>query len=722
MAINSISKTATAAARAKFIEAKELEAWIAVHYNGWQPEELPTEKWSNQWARTGIFSDNDINVKLNLPRWNEIPNLTPCPPVDLNCPNVQSRLQDRAARPWTDDEWWDRQAELALADSQVQPPLHHPQPPVNNVQAPNINVYTITMKGNASRLHQILQCPQLSDHWRRQLQNLGHAMDANGVSWFQPLYPSSVGSVKGGRATFRDTRGKGNTVLTCNEEARAYIYGEFYDEIDISRSHITAVIGCFSLTRAPPPVTMLRYINEQQLLENDIEQELAAARPELETKLNKLRATAAGVANKEQQKLITFAQGWVQKTYQQAKHIFSAAINLSREQRLGWQDKFRDDNCPTIRQLIFDIPTLCSAIPKHPLCVEFARALTEANTTTVRLHSLCLAHLDEHTLGAAAYALTAIGLNTGITINDSLCILRPQVPLFTKEEICSIASQAATLRLGYSPSFKYNPHMQKPEQPLPTLLSVLTALGAAPPPSSTPPGQQAPNAPPNNPPGNTPLTATQLQSQPPQHPQPQQPEDPWRDLAGDATTVATQTANQPPQCALASARNLTRRALLTEQEVTQRFCPSGHISSIDYTGILDELVCNEGEVAAQVFLRGPRAIVLTNDLTHHINCAFCVTQGANGWCTHVVALIKINGSHPTRFRLYDNDSSARLNGTFSSVPPTYFAHHAQRLYITTDQDSPLERRLRSSPTVVGGAGSSSSSPRRDSNLESQVSC
>ena len=157
---------------------------------------------------------------------------------------------------------------------------------------------------------------------------------------------------------------------------------------------------------------MLRYINEQQLLENDIEQELAAARPELETKLNKLRATAAGVANKEQQKLITFAQGWVQKTYKQAKHIFSAAINLSREQRLGWQDKFRDDNCPTIRQLIFDIPTLCSAIPKHPLCVDFARALTEANTTTVRLHSLCLAHLDEHTLGAAAYALTSIILNT----------------------------------------------------------------------------------------------------------------------------------------------------------------------------------------------------------------------------------------------------------------------------------------------------------------------
>ena len=138
---------------------------------------------------------NDIIVELNLPRWNEIPNLTPCPPVDLNCPNVQTRLQDRAARPWTDDEWWDRQAELALADSQVQPPLHHPQPPVNNVQAPNINVYTITMKGNASRLHQILQCPQLSDHWRRHLQNLGHAMDANGVSWFQPLYPSSVGSV-----------------------------------------------------------------------------------------------------------------------------------------------------------------------------------------------------------------------------------------------------------------------------------------------------------------------------------------------------------------------------------------------------------------------------------------------------------------------------------------------------------------------------------------------
>ena len=104
-------------------------------------------------------------------------------------------------------------------------------------------------------------------------------MDASGLSHFKQEYPSSTGGVRGGRATFRDTNGKGNTFLTCHEAARAYVYGAYYDEIDISRSHFTHLMGCWSRTGQPRPTTVLRYISEQEALEKDIERELQAGRP-----------------------------------------------------------------------------------------------------------------------------------------------------------------------------------------------------------------------------------------------------------------------------------------------------------------------------------------------------------------------------------------------------------------------------------------------------------
>eukprot|EP00966_Prymnesium_polylepis_P122748 2837773-Prymnesium_polylepis.1 len=46
-----------------------------------------------------------------------------------------------------------------------------------------------------------------------------------------------------------------------------YIFGDSYDEIDISRSHFTTVLGCHRLTGQPATVTQLRYENEPRQLE-----------------------------------------------------------------------------------------------------------------------------------------------------------------------------------------------------------------------------------------------------------------------------------------------------------------------------------------------------------------------------------------------------------------------------------------------------------------------
>jgi hypothetical protein len=64
----------------------------------------------------------------------------------------------------------------------------------------------------------------------------------------------------GGRTTYRDKCGAGNVLLTCHAEARAYVFGLHWDEIDISRSHVRSVFGCWTLTGRPRPVSLLRYL------------------------------------------------------------------------------------------------------------------------------------------------------------------------------------------------------------------------------------------------------------------------------------------------------------------------------------------------------------------------------------------------------------------------------------------------------------------------------
>ena len=128
-------------------------------------------------------------------------------------------------------------------------------------------VYMFAVRGDAARLSLLLASPTISDHHRRVLRSLHASMDSHDVSRFERHYPSSTPTVRGGRATFRDVHGKGNVLLTCSPVARAFIYGAYYDEIDISRSHFSSLLGCHRLHGHTRPITMTRYADEAAVLE-----------------------------------------------------------------------------------------------------------------------------------------------------------------------------------------------------------------------------------------------------------------------------------------------------------------------------------------------------------------------------------------------------------------------------------------------------------------------
>ena len=64
-----------------------------------------------------------------------------------------------------------------------------------------------------------------------------------------------------------------------------------------------------------------------------------------------------------------------------------------------------------------------TAVPRHPLCTNLAAAHRHAGTLPHRIISICLGHLDDAALTAAAHALRAAHCITGPTINDSLFLL-----------------------------------------------------------------------------------------------------------------------------------------------------------------------------------------------------------------------------------------------------------------------------------------------------------
>ena len=303
------------------------------------------------------------------------------------------------------------------------------------------DTFSFAMRGSVARILSVLDnCHGVPASRLHALRNLYASMDPNGVSLFRRSYPSSAGGIVGGRATYIDTRRKGNTFLSCPPIARTFIYGEYYDEIDMSRSHFTAVLGCYALSHQPAPITMLRYIDEPGALEADIESELSVTRPHFLYRLNLVVMAAAGVPSRDQTRRIDIRRAWLAKTDMKAKHIFAALINAPNP--ASWQEEFL--GCPTICQLVTDIKRMVPSVCHHPLNTDYARALLIAGTDAITLHSLCLANLDEHALCAAAEALRAADIPTGLTINDSLTISRRHSSPLLAHEVGASACPAGS--------------------------------------------------------------------------------------------------------------------------------------------------------------------------------------------------------------------------------------------------------------------------------------
>ena len=339
---------------------------------------------------------------------------------------------------------------------------------------PGTGAYAFVMRGDLDKLDQILSYPGIPPSRLHVFRNLRAAMDSQGVARFERRYPNSAGGITGGRATYYDTRKKGNTFLSCPAIARTFIYGALYDEIDISRSHFSALISCHLLTGDPRPITLLRYRAEAAILEADIEREMCDRRSTFETELALLQQASGGVPNQRQRQLISSREWWIETTRKKAKTIFSTLINIHNPH--VWHHEF--NGCDTFCQTLSDIQRMKPSLLRHPLCVAYVQALTAAGTGSIRLHSLCLAHLDEHALHAARVALQAADVLTGLTVNDSLTIYRPTVGLHSNAQLLRKVTEAAEAHLGYHVAFKYLPHLRDAGTAPPSLQDVVRDAGA----------------------------------------------------------------------------------------------------------------------------------------------------------------------------------------------------------------------------------------------------
>ena len=308
-------------------------------------------------------------------------------------------------------------------------------------------------------------------------------MDPHGVIPLQPTYPNSTGGVTGGRTVYYDTEGKGNIFLSCHEMIRAYVFGDYYDEVDMSRSHISSVLGCWSLTGRPDPTTRTRMLSDQAELEADIALDLSLMRTSLEAELEDCIDAAGANPTPDQAKRVVYARKALSKCHMAPKQVFSAMINCRNPN--SWRVPFPSTTCPTLATCLKDALLMRSSVLLHPLCTPLAQALTAAGTLEYRTISICLGHLDTQALQAARESLTVIDCPTGPTINDSLLIsTRPPTQ---RPSILACITHAASTRLGYPVKFTYLPHLTKPDKPRPDLSSIATALHLAPPSPPSPP-------------------------------------------------------------------------------------------------------------------------------------------------------------------------------------------------------------------------------------------
>ena len=85
------------------------------------------------------------------------------------------------------------------------------------------------------------------------------------------------------------------------------------------------------------------------------------------------------------------------------KHVMSAMINTKNPD--SWRIPF--EAYPTLMQLLDGILTMRPAVLKHPLCVPLASAHLATGTSIPRTISICLGHLDDASLSAAAGELSS---------------------------------------------------------------------------------------------------------------------------------------------------------------------------------------------------------------------------------------------------------------------------------------------------------------------------
>ena len=226
--------------------------------------------------------------------------------------------------------------------------------------------FTVILCGVRPRLVTLLALPNLPRSRFTNLTSLLDSMDPNGVIPLKPTYPNTIGGAVGGRTVYRYTCGKGNVFLTCHEHIRAFVFGPCHDEVDISRSHISSVLGCWNLTGSPHTRTYTRMTSDQAQLESDIQFELTQSRASCCAELDDKRASAGGVPTLAQLKYIAYAQSSLYKCYMQPKQVFSAIINC--RDPLSWRLPFPSSTCPTLIRCLDDALLMRGSVAQHPLC------------------------------------------------------------------------------------------------------------------------------------------------------------------------------------------------------------------------------------------------------------------------------------------------------------------------------------------------------------------
>ena len=421
--------------------------------------------------------------------------------------------------------------------------------------------FTITLRGDISALDCVLDIPHLKLSRVRNLRSLRMSMDSHGVILLQPHHPSSASNVEGGRTTYSDSRDVGNVFLTCHPPTRAFVFGQLWDEIDISRSHINTVFGCWDLTGRPATHSLMRFRSDQPSLERDISAELALALPACENDLHLLLSTTSGVPSRAHHLRIIYGRKAIAKCLMEPKQILSAMINTRNP--YSWRATFHGHTYPVLNRLLSDILTMRASVLSHPLCSAYATALASDGVAEYRRISLCLGHLDDAALMSAAASLRAAGCLTGPTINDSLLILKHS-PL-DPPSILRHAISASSGHVQYPVTFSFLPGLVKPDAPRPTLASLAADLCSMSQPASTPPSHassrspspppDAPSAPlppsPARPPSPLPLSSP-LREPDYDHPySPSPPASPCSDHSDVPTTYPAQPppASPPPPAA-----------------------------------------------------------------------------------------------------------------------------------------------------------------------------